>query len=434
MSLASLLFALLFYVAAAVLVGGLAYRIVGYARTPAPLKIPTTPAPTTSGGVAFRLFREVVFFESLFKSNLWTWALGWLFHGALALVLLRHLRYFTEPVWGWVAVAQPFGMYAGLTMLLGLCGLWIRRLFVERIRYISTPSDHLMLVLLIGIAASGLLMSFVTHADVITVKTFFLGWMQLDIRHLPADFVLYFHLLSVAALVAIFGTAGAVGSAFSAGSSVPGSGSAAGFEVLEEHFPGLGTGGQSGTIVFTAEQGVDGLPALGGRADDLGQRRIVGGHSLAPAIGHLPELPAGRQRVNLAHVSAPDHDSALERLHRQRRDRRSAAHGTAETLAQGGVALGVLRHVELVEHLLVLEPQGFLHAFQALVMGAGEAVILGADEHHAHLQFCHINRRKGRFGGGVEQAKGQQRRHQGQAEKFDAQGRFCGVEHGALLC
>jgi nitrate reductase gamma subunit len=61
-----------------------------------------------------------------------------------------------------------------------------------------------MLVLLIGIAASGLLMSFVTHADVVTVKTFFLGWMQLDLRPLPADFVLYFHLLSVVALLAIF--------------------------------------------------------------------------------------------------------------------------------------------------------------------------------------------------------------------------------------
>jgi nitrate reductase gamma subunit len=130
--------------------------------------------------------------------------MGWLFHASLALVLVRHLRYFTEPVWGWVVLAQPFGMYAGLTMLLGLCGLWARRLFVERIRYISTPSDHLMLVLLIGIAASGLLMSFVTHADVITVKNFFLGWMQLDIRSLPADFVLYFHLLSVVALLAIF--------------------------------------------------------------------------------------------------------------------------------------------------------------------------------------------------------------------------------------
>lgn len=202
--MASILIGILFYFATLMFVVGLVYRINTYWRTPAPLLIPTTPAPTTQTGVVLRMTREVVFFESLFKANLWTWSMGWLFHASLALVLVRHLRYFTEPVWEWVALAQPFGMYAGLTMLLGLCGLWIRRLFVERIRYISTPSDHLMLVLLIGIAASGLLMSFVTHADVITVKTFFLGWMRLDIRPLPTDFVLYFHLLSVAALLAIF--------------------------------------------------------------------------------------------------------------------------------------------------------------------------------------------------------------------------------------
>ena len=202
--MASILIGILFYFATLMFVVGLVYRINTYWRTPAPLIIPTTPAPTTQTGVVLRMTREVVFFESLFKANLWIWSMGWLFHASLALVLVRHLRYFTEPVWGWVAVAQPFGMYAGLTMLLGLCGLWIRRLFVERIRYISTPSDHLMLVLLIGIAASGLLMSFVTHTDVVTVKTFFLGWMQLDMRPLPADFVLYFHLLSVVALLAIF--------------------------------------------------------------------------------------------------------------------------------------------------------------------------------------------------------------------------------------
>ncbi len=59
------------------------------------------------------------------------------------------------------------------------------------------------------------------------------------------------------ALFLILGAAGAAGSRFSASSSVPGSGSAAGFEVLKEHFPDLGTGGQSGTIVFTSRQGVD---------------------------------------------------------------------------------------------------------------------------------------------------------------------------------
>ncbi len=200
----SALFAILFYLATLLLVVGLAHRIRTYATTPSPLKIPTTPAPMTNGGVVLRMTREVVFFESLFKANLWTWGLGWMFHASLALVLMRHLRYFTEPVWAWVVFIQPFGLYAGITMLIGLAGLWARRLFVERIRYISTPSDHLMLLLLMVIAASGLLMQFVTHTDVIAVKGFFQGWMHFSIQALPTDIALVVHLISVVVLMAIF--------------------------------------------------------------------------------------------------------------------------------------------------------------------------------------------------------------------------------------
>jgi nitrate reductase gamma subunit len=146
----------------------------------------------------------VVFFESLFKGNLWTWALGWVFHASLALVLARHLRYFTEPVWGWVAFIQPFGMYAGFAMVLGLAGLWARRFLVERVRYISTPSDHLMLALLLAIGASGLSMKYLFHTDIVGVKAFFLGLMVFDWQPLPASGPLYVHLLLVAALMIIF--------------------------------------------------------------------------------------------------------------------------------------------------------------------------------------------------------------------------------------
>ncbi len=200
----SLLIAILFYLATLSFVVGMLHRIRVYAVTPAPLKIPTTPAPTTSGGVFLRMTREVVFFESLFKANLWTWAMGWLFHASMALVVLRHLRYFTEPVWEWVVFVQPFGIYAGITMLIGVCGLWVRRLFVERIRYISTPSDHLMLLLFISIASSGLWMQYGAHTDVIGVKDYFQGWMHFTIRPLPADAVLIWHLLSILVLLVIF--------------------------------------------------------------------------------------------------------------------------------------------------------------------------------------------------------------------------------------
>ncbi len=200
----TIVFATLFYAAAVILAAGLAFKIADYARTPAPLKIPTTPAPTTTGGVVLRMMREVFLFESLFKSNLWIWMFGALFHAGLALVLLRHLRYFTEPVWGWVALIQPFGTYAGFAMAAGLAALWARRFLVERIRYISTPSDHLMLALLLGIGITGLSLRFVAHTDIVAVKAFFLGLMRFDLQPLPESSLLYAHLGLVATLMIIF--------------------------------------------------------------------------------------------------------------------------------------------------------------------------------------------------------------------------------------
>jgi nitrate reductase gamma subunit len=203
-SAAAIAFALVFYAATVTLVGGLAWRIADYARTPAPLKIPTTPAPVTSGGVALRMAREVIFFESLFKGSIWTWLFGWLFHASLALVLARHLRYFTEPVWGWVVLLQPLGILAAFGMLAGIAGLFARRIFVDRVRYISTPSDYLMLVLIGLIAASGVAMKYFFRTDIVGVKAYFLGLMRFDWQPLPADPMLYVHLALVAVLMIIF--------------------------------------------------------------------------------------------------------------------------------------------------------------------------------------------------------------------------------------
>ena len=204
MSLVTGLYVVLFYAATILLVVGLAFRIKKYASTPAPLKIPTTPAPTTQSGVVLRLFREVVFFESLFKSNKWIWLFGYLFHFGMLLVLLRHLRYFTDPVWFWVALLQPFGKYASFAMLAGLLGLWARRFLVDRVRYISAPSDHLMLALLVGITLTGMGMTFVAHTDIVMVKAFFLGLMRFSPQPLPSDPILLAHLGMVVALMIVF--------------------------------------------------------------------------------------------------------------------------------------------------------------------------------------------------------------------------------------
>ncbi len=197
-------YALLFYLATIVLVLGLAAKIIQYARTPAPLKIATTPAPVTQSGVVLRLFREVVFFESLFKSTKWTWIFGWIFHMGLFLVLLRHLRYFIDPVWLPIELIQPFGIYGGFAMVIGLIGLFVRRLFVDRVRYISSPSDFLWLILLFFIGFSGLMMQYLVHTDIVMVKEYFTGLLSFNWGELPVDFPLVVHLSLVIVLMLLF--------------------------------------------------------------------------------------------------------------------------------------------------------------------------------------------------------------------------------------
>ena len=207
------IYALAFYFATFVLIGGLGYRIYEYAKVPAPLKIATTPAPTTRTGVWFRMFKEVALFESLFKSNLWIWIFGYMFHMGLALEMVRHLRYFIDPrlmpdfIWTGLILIQPIGKYAGFAMIAGLLGLFARRIVVNRVRYISSPSDYLMLLLLIFIGVSGMMMQYVDRTDIVMLKNFFLSISYLNLfdwQPLPFNTPLLVHLALVLVLMIIF--------------------------------------------------------------------------------------------------------------------------------------------------------------------------------------------------------------------------------------
>jgi len=77
-------------------------------------------------------------------------------------------------------------------------------LLVDRVRYVTGPSDHLMLALLIGIGLTGLGMTFLVHVDIVSVKQFFRGLMSFHIQPLPADPLLLLHLLLVAILMIVF--------------------------------------------------------------------------------------------------------------------------------------------------------------------------------------------------------------------------------------
>ena len=206
MNALGIIFGLLFWVATIVIIVGIIYKVRIYWKTPAPLKIPTMPAPRTTGGVVFRVFREVAFFQSLFRSDKLLWVFAIMFHYALALVLLRHTRYFTDTINSVVLFLQPFGMYGAFIMVAGLAALLARRFIIDRVRYISAPSDFLMLVLLLAIGFSGIMMKFVSHTDITLVKSFFMSLrtFNFDGWYLPGDPILLLHLSAVALLMLIF--------------------------------------------------------------------------------------------------------------------------------------------------------------------------------------------------------------------------------------
>ncbi|MBF0463055.1 MAG: respiratory nitrate reductase subunit gamma [Magnetococcales bacterium] len=186
---------------------GFVRRIGIFARCPAPLKIALTPAPTTTAGVAWRLCTEVLFFHSLFKGDRWAWFGGILFHGGLLLVLLRHLRYFVEPLPAWFAQVQMVGVVAGMVMVGGVGLLLLRRLGVDRVRHISAPADYLWLLLFLGLGTSGLLLRFGLRPDIVTIKTTMLNlwyYPQTLPLLLPGDFLFLGHLTMAAILLVLF--------------------------------------------------------------------------------------------------------------------------------------------------------------------------------------------------------------------------------------
>lgn len=204
-------------VAFAVFLGGIVYRVVRWARAPVPFRIPTTTgqakslpwirnneleSPSGLLGTLGRMALEVLFFRSLFRNtrvellpekekvsyiaDKGLWAAAMVFHWAMLVSVLRHFRFFIEPVPVWVdwlesadgffQIGLPVYFMTTFLMVAGLAYLLARRFIDGKVKYISLPSDYFALYLLLGIAITGILMRHVEKVDVVQVKAAIAGW------------------------------------------------------------------------------------------------------------------------------------------------------------------------------------------------------------------------------------------------------------------
>jgi nitrate reductase gamma subunit len=232
------------YAAIAVFLLGLSYRVLVWARTPVPFRITVTCGeqkslpwirqarlenPSTALGALGRMALEVLLFRSLFRNTaaqlregrlvygeskfLWLGAIA--FHYSFLVIFLRHLRFFLEPppafvlalqnIDGFLQIGAP-GLYlTDIAILAALLYLLWRRVGDARIRYISLFTDYFALLLLIGIAATGVLMRYFIHGDLVPVKQIAMGLVTFS-PAVPAGAspLFYSHLLLVSALLAYF--------------------------------------------------------------------------------------------------------------------------------------------------------------------------------------------------------------------------------------
>lgn len=233
------------YAALAIFVVGIVLRVLQWASVPVPFRIPTTcgqgyslpwlkannlEAPYNTWGVIGRMALEILLFRSLFRntkadigpgpklyigSAKWLWLFGILFHYSFLTIVVRHLRFFVEPVPlpvvfissldGFFQILLPTLFLSDIAFLGAVTYLFLRRVVIPQVRYISLPNDYFPLLLILGIGVTGVLMRNVWKVDLNAVKQLALGLFTFQ-PVVPDGIgsIFFVHLFLVSVLLAYF--------------------------------------------------------------------------------------------------------------------------------------------------------------------------------------------------------------------------------------
>ena len=192
------------YLSAFIFIGGLLLRLTLYIKTPVPLKIVQTPGPKSASGVVARIAGDVLIFPNLFQADKLLWLGAWIFHACLFLITTRHLRYFLYPVPEFIINWQTICVYAGFFFPIPALYLFWRRMAMSRVLYISGLPDYITLILLAGIASTGMLVHYFARVYLVDVKAFTLGLVTFAPVPPPPHPIFLVHFLLVCALLMWF--------------------------------------------------------------------------------------------------------------------------------------------------------------------------------------------------------------------------------------
>ncbi len=233
------------YAAFAIFIIGIIYRVLKWSRSPVPFRITTTCGqekslpwikqnkidnPSSALGTFIRMAFEVLLFRSLFRntrtelrdgpkisyaSSKWLWVGALAFHYSFLIILIRHLRLFTEPVPyvieqleffdSFFQVGVPLLYITDIVFLAAVAYLFLRRVYSPQLRYISLPADYFPLFLIAGIGVTGVLMRYFFKLNVVGVKELTMSLAKFS-PTIPEGIgvLFYIHLFLVSTLFAYF--------------------------------------------------------------------------------------------------------------------------------------------------------------------------------------------------------------------------------------
>jgi len=245
------------YLAILIFIFGFIIRVMGWAKSPVPFRIPTTCGqqktldwikpnsidnPTTKGGVLIRMILEILLFRSLFRNTsmafsktesgikiyyrleIWLWVAALAFHYSFLTVFVRHMRFFLEPVPLCIRIVEQLDSFfrfeyfssvievglpgifmSGLVLLAAVTFLLLRRVFDPKVKYFSLAADYFPLFLFMGIAITGILMRYFAKVDIVGVKALAMSLVTLHPR-IPEGIggLFYIHIFLVSTLFAYF--------------------------------------------------------------------------------------------------------------------------------------------------------------------------------------------------------------------------------------
>ena len=176
---------------------------------------------------------EVVAFRSLFRNTkmkinadgrisydleIFLWLAALVFHYTFLVVLLRHARFFLDPlplpfevlekVDTFIQIGHPVISMSSFVLLAAVFYLFLRRIYVANVRYISQAADYFPLFLIFGIAFTGVFMRYFDKIDVVAAKELTYGLVTFQLPTIAKmqqiGSIFYIHVFFVSILLMYF--------------------------------------------------------------------------------------------------------------------------------------------------------------------------------------------------------------------------------------